>query len=496
MSDERRGAQRRRREQDEDLYEYEYEYEDEYEPRARRRTTPPPASSSNPPRSRRDTRNIHNDREVRDRSAYTQPSRPPRPSHAPQPSQPMRAARPQYVPQRKRRVWPVLLAGCALGVVSTVLAAAIIVFLTIRSTQGGGLTTLPGIMGTTTFSQETTQDIPLTTISQIQVCDKVGNVVIKVDPTASKTTVLERKTVHASSKSAADLEFQRISVEVQPPATLIHPLACVKPWATPTATAAGASPVLPATPTSAIGAQIPTTPPPSSVSSSTVALSPNPATATPGPITSAALLTMQDPATALTVNVTFPDAYRVNDSVDVTINLPASVLPTTGPNMLLDVEAPLGNIAITGVSGILSVNGGTGDVTITHAILVDGSHLTTGQGTVTFNGLLDVPADPQKPARYVIQSEHGIDVTLPDNTNVVLDANTNVGTITSDFKINVTNGGSSGPVSYNGPLNIAATPTAPGAPNVPSASQPTSTLVLDVGTGNIAIHKARAQAAQ
>src|SRR5581483_140917 len=193
MSNERRGPYRRRDEQDEDFYEQDYEYE----PRPRRRTAYP---SSRPPQPR-----------------YTS-----------------RYVRPQRQP-RKRRVWPFVLAGCALGIFSTVLAAAVIVFLTIRSAQGGGLSALPGI-GTKTFPKEHTQDIPLATVSQIQVCDKVGNVTIKVDPNATKTTDTTKKIVHESSQSAADQEFQRISIEVQPPDTLAHPLACVKPWATPTAT--------------------------------------------------------------------------------------------------------------------------------------------------------------------------------------------------------------------------------------------------------------------
>src|ERR1700726_1245003 len=46
-----------------------------------------------------------------------------------------RRSRPPLPPprQRQRRVWPILLAGCGLGVVLTALAAAVVVFLAFRS---------------------------------------------------------------------------------------------------------------------------------------------------------------------------------------------------------------------------------------------------------------------------------------------------------------------------------------------------------------------------
>jgi len=77
---------------------------------------------------------------------------------------------------------------------------------------------------------------------------------------------------------------------------------------------------------------------------------------------------------------------------------------------------------------------------------------------------------------YKIQSERGnVDVTLPVTTNIILDANVNVGMINSEFAINVTNtGGSPG---YCGPL--LSNPLTP----------PSGVLVLDVSSGNIGLHK-------
>ncbi len=104
---------------------------------------------------------------------------------------PMRPRHPQVRqhPRRKRGVWPILLAGCGLGIFTTVLAAGIVVFLAFRAGQGGGMGGLPGLGNTQTFTQDNTQTIPLSTISQIQVCDKIGNVTIKVDPQATTPIV-------------------------------------------------------------------------------------------------------------------------------------------------------------------------------------------------------------------------------------------------------------------------------------------------------------------
>ena len=333
-------------------------------------------------------------------------------------------------PRRRRRAWPVLLTGCGLGVFFTVLIAAVVVFLAIRSSQGGSLTGLPGLGAPQTFTHEDTQQIPLTSISQMQVCNKIGNVSIMVDPKATGASITTKKIVHAASQNDANQEFKRIGIEVQPPGTITNALTCANKPATPTATPAIQS----------------------------------------------------DPNSTLIVNTTIPNSegllHNSNDAVDIAITLPTTVLPPTGPSMLVDIEAPVGNVTVDGLSGLLMIKGSTGDVTVTHAILVDGSHISTDQGNVTFNGLLVVPPIGQT-SHYMILSEQGsINVTLPENTNVILDANTNVGSINSDFNIPVQNNNGSGPVSYHGPLN----------PN--PAAQPTSVLVLDISTGDVNIHKA------
>ena len=344
-------------------------------------------------------------------------------------------------PRRRRRsAWPVLLTGCGIGILATVLAAAIVVFLAYRASQGGSVNIGPIGASPRTFTREDTAQIPLTSISQMLICDKIGNISINVNPSATTATVKTTKIVHKTSQADANQEFSRIAVEMQPPGTLTNPQACVR---SQTASTPGA---LTATP---------------SVPSST---------------------TTSNADSSLVVNVDIPDSsgllHATSDSVDVTVTLPQKLLTGDIPSMLFAVNAPVGNITIDGLSGLLDIKGNTGNIKITHAILADGSHIETGQGSVTFNGWLLTATDTTIPGRYVFQSEQGnIDVTLPATTNVMLDANTNVGAIHSEFSIPVNNNG--GPVNYSGPLNS-------------SASTPSSTkLILDVSTGNVNIHKAQ-----
>jgi hypothetical protein len=345
--------------------------------------------------------------------------------------------RPRPRPRRRRRVWPALLTGCLLGVLLVVLvAAAVVVFAAFRASQGQGIGIGPIGNNPRTFTHEDTTRVPLSALSEIQICDKIGNISVKVDPNATMATVTSKKIVHKNTQSDADQEFGHIAVEVQPPGTITNPLTCTKPQVTPT-------------------------------------ISPSPTAST----------TTGNTNNTLTINVTQPDSDSFlrtsNDAVDLSLTLPQKVLPQEVTSMLLDIEAPVGNITVDGVSGLLQVNGGTGNVAVSHAVLAPGSQIATAQGNVSFNGWLLPPDTPDTNARYVLQSEKGdIDITLPGNTNITLDANTNVGAVHSEFPITVDNNG--GPVNYHGPLNSNA------------ASQAGATLYLDVSTGNIVIHKSQA----
>ena len=313
----------------------------------------------------------------------------------------------------------------------------VVVFFTFRTAQTGGIPIIGsgGLGGSTQlFTSDTTQAITLTSLTQMQICDKIGNVSIRVDPTANTASIKTTKIVHMSSKASANQEFGRINVSVQQPDAGAQSLGCASSSA-PAATA--------------------TTP----------SATPVPSNATGG---------------ALLVNTTIPDSdgllHGTGDAVDITVTLTTKLFASASAPLQLNVQAALGNVSVDGVSGILNIIGSSGNVSVTRATLISGSSIGTGQGNVTFNGIVAAPNDPTTQASFVIRSEQGkVDVTLPTSTNLVLSANTNVGTIQSDFPITATT--SSGSASYRGPLNASA-PT-----------QSSAVLTVDVSTGNIAIHK-------
>ncbi len=294
-----------------------------------------------------------------------------------------RVARQQ--PPKRRSVWPWLLMGCAGGIVLLVLAAAAVVFFALRSatgTTGINNLPLPGVTTSVYTQKSLPQQIPLSTLQQVQVHDQIGDVTITVDPSTTTPTVAYVKKVKATSSDAANKEFNNIIVQVQPSGT----------------------------------------------SDGT-----------------------------LSVNATVPNNGTLfsshNDSVDVMVTLPpqstsapatpttgniATVTPSTASTPLkLDVNVSIGNISVTGLSGILQIQDSIGNISVQQAILSDGSSLRTSSGNVTFKGSLDTTTlASNSQSIYTIQSETGnLDVTLPADTNVILDAYTNSGTIASDFDV-------------------------------------------------------------
>ncbi len=317
--------------------------------------------------------------------------------------------------------------GCGLGILFTLIAAVVLVLVVLRMMPGTSVNLPPFLGGLQAFSKVESLPFPLASIGQLMICNKVGNVAVTVDPNAHVAMVTAKKMVRTHNQEEADQAFQHIIVGVQRPADLHSPFACIREQ--PTASPTSSNP--PAADGLVINVMLPT-------------------------------------------STTQPDTLK--PAVDLTVTLPASTLPKEGPTMLLNLEAPAGDIQVNGVSGTLIVHGNSGNVAVTNAILADGSRIDTVQGNVTFNGLLAAPADQQAAARYVIQSEQGvIDVTLPANTNITLDAHTNVGAMKSEFAIQVTTKDKE--ATFHGPLNAAA-----GIP-------PTATLVLDVSTGDIMLHK-------
>lgn len=350
---------------------------------------------------------------------------------------PVRSQRPRQIqPVPKRRVWPTLLIGCVLGVVLVVGVLALLVFLGINTVQNGGhLGGLPGLPQTKLYTKTEMQTVALSQLARIQICDTIGNVTLHVDPTATKATITALKTVKTTSEANAANLMQRITIAIQSPQAT--DCAQQAPTATPTI------PMSTATPTALPGASTPST----------------------------------DTTHALTVAVSLPQP--LDNQVDLDIALPLTAIQSDHPSIALTIAAPTGNISVTGLSGTFNIHGGTGNIDVKQAILTDGSQLETSQGDIAFAGFLLLPDNAQTSARYLLRNETGtITVTLPESTHVTLDANTNIGTIKSDFPLALKNTGN-GPDNYHGPLNGDAGTT------------PLATLVLDVSTGNVHIQKAR-----
>jgi hypothetical protein len=368
----------------------------------------------------RDRPRYHNDWDEDENGQYYAPApRPRRPQ--PQYRQPPRYGQPPRK-QPKRRVWPWLLTGCAGGILILVIAAVIIILVAVRSaTNSGAVPGIPGITNQpTTYTKQSQQTLQITSLTQLQIHNQIGNVTVAADPSATNATVTTIKKVKAASSDDANKEFNNISIQVQPPTA---------------------------------------------------------------------------PTSVLTINATAPGTGNLfgnhNDSVDINITLPASAITsasaanssttssTQSTAFTLNVTNSVGNISANGLKGIFQLKDDIGDINMQQATLFDSTHVLTGTGNVTFNGDLNtVPLSNSSTPRYKIQSETGnINATLPADTNVILDANTNYGSITSDFPIKVTT--SDNAANYYGPLN----------PNSSSAT-PVAVLTLNVSTGNVIVHRA------
>jgi hypothetical protein len=310
-------------------------------------------------------------------------------------------------PPRRRRIWPWLLLGCGGGIVILVLAAAVVVLVAIHSATGGGIAGIPGIPilpNPTTYTRQSSQTLSVSSLGLLQVQDQIGNVTITVDPNTTTATLTTIKKAKVANSSAANGEFNKINVQVQP-----------------------------------IGS-------------------------------------------GLTINATVPASGGIlgthTDSVDLVFTLPQSAISATGGTPpALTVNMSIGNITVKNLGGLLTLKDDVGNITVSQSVLYDGSHLETGTGNITYSGSINTtPVAGNTAPLYKLQSETGnVNATLPANTNVILDANTNLGKISSAFPINITN--SDGAANFYGPLLTNSTST------------PKAVLTLDVSTGNVAIQQ-------
>lgn len=414
-----------------------YPHEDYYEEAPRRLRASRPPVHRQAPRHRYSDEDQLYARPARSARSASQARRTQRIDYETRPLAPQRSSRPA---QRSSPV-PSLLGGCVIGIVVVVLAVVVGLFWLLRSSQGGKVPIIGGGSPAQVFQRSDTQTISISALSQLQICDTIGNVSVAIDPNASSTKLTATKIVHATSQSNANQEFGRIGVAVQQPASLPATPTCAATTATPTSGTPGAN-----TPTTTAGS-------------------------TNG---------------ILTVQATIPNTGSLlpstSDAVNIQLVLSSQAFAGAASAPQLYIEASIGDINVNGNSSnglgiFLNIHGSNGNVSVSNSKLISGSRIGTGQGSVTFNGSLASPQDTTTNASFIFQDEKGqIDVTLPTTTNVVLSANTNVGTIRSDFPITPTTDGNSS--SFRGHLNPSA------------AIQSIAVLTLNVSTGNITIHKA------
>lgn len=334
------------------------------------------------------------------------------------------ARRPQ-APSRRRRRGRGLLRALLFIIIGVLLAAALLVggfaFFVLRNTPLGSS------FGKSTYTSQQAQTLALSNVTQLIVKDQIGDVNVAVDPAATSGKLAIEKKVQAGSTSEASTEFGRIAVNVKPINKGDDP-ACLA-------------------------------------------------------------------STCLLITGTVPPTSGgvfggSSDIANLTITLPSLPNTLTQP-FALNASTGTGNLSATNFSGVLNLSGISGSVNISveHALLLAGSCIQTLSGNVTvgnntFLGL-DQASDQVPCQNTTTQNPHPwfniksgtgtVDVTLPtQSTNVLLDANTNNGQITTDFGLNIPQA-SDGSATYHGPLV--------------SNSSPTASLYLSVSTGNIHIHK-------
>ncbi len=258
----------------------------------------------------------------------------------------------------------------------------------------------------TSFTKQVQQILPIAaTTRQLQVHNRVGNLSIMVDITATQATLSAVEKVQASSSSDANKEFGRISVSAK----------------------AGSDPSI-----LTVNAIVPDT--------------------------SGGLLAGASDSVDMTI--VLPSV--VNNNLTMPFTISASVASTGDMsvqnfNGLLNLTDNMGNISVQ--HGLLTegscLQTNNGNVTFNGSLAI---------GVNSDTGLIPCTANTtQNPHPWFsIKSEVGnVDVTLSaETTNVILDASTNSGKINgSDFNLPVQQN-SDGSASYDGPLIAGTSPTA------------------------------------
>jgi hypothetical protein len=312
------------------------------------------------------------------------------------------------------------------------LALAIVVWIGIQAVQND-FTGHPD--GKAIPQEPSVQTVPLSALSQLIICDAAGNISLISDPNTPNAIIKTTKIAHTDDQNVAKRTFDQISVSVTPQPSG-QSLTCQQLQATPPSTSN-------------------TTP-----------------TATPTTTTN----------TVLSVNVFFPaNLAGQMATVDVVITLPQSVVQSQITSKLISIQDGQGSINIDGISGKMDIQDSSGDITVKHGILVDGSKLQAQGGKLTFDGLIWSDALlPNKRASLFFSGAYLIDLTLPGDSKVMIDATVNSprAKITSDLSIKAV-ANKDGSSTYQGPFD----------PTTPTDETKVPWLTLQSSSGNISLHK-------
>ncbi len=344
------------------------------------------------------------------------------------PPQAPAAHRPIKKSRRTRGFWPKLLWGCFGSIVILTALAAVVTIRYLATFQPG--TTAPGIIKNvitppSVHTDQSTQTLESTGLGAIEIHNQIGKTIIASDANATTITLQITKRVKTNNQDQANQKFKRFTVNSHREANKL-----------------------------VISAQTPTRNP-----------------------------------------------TNINDSEDnltLDLKLPTALAQSTnGQPFSLTSTVSVGSTSLSNVSGLLNIQTDIGDVMVQGSKISNGSRLVAGNGNVSFQGSLDlatpspsaIPSPSTNPIptatassgsitttpRYTLKCEVGnLDITLPSDTQVKIDTETNNGQIHSDFPIQLTQEGND--YNYYGPLQ-------PGA-------APTTVLVARVSTGNVALHKA------
>jgi hypothetical protein len=309
----------------------------------------------------------------------------------------------QLPAKRRRRVWSTLLIGCAGGVITIALLLAVVAFLFLRNAP---IHIGVGGIGKSSYSKQITQQTLAITnqVTQLQIHNRVGNISIMVDPSATQGLLTGVMKVQAGSSSDADTEFGHIKVDVT-----------------------------------------------SSSDQSTLIVN---ATV---PDTSGGLLASSSDSVDLTIVL----PQSVNPSPPFKLSLNADIAASGN----IAVQNFNGLITLTNNTGNISVTGGLqseGSCLQTHVGNVTfAGNLVTGQAADT--GLIPCTTNKTQNSHPWFSFKSGtgsVTVTLSAVTsNLTLDASTNNGKINGgEFGLNVQQN-SDGSASYYGPLTQGTSPT-------------------------------------